>query len=349
VALDGVTLDVARGQVLCLLGQSGCGKSTTLRIAAGLERPDSGLVFVGGRLVEGEGRHEPPETRRVGLMFQDYALFPHLSAKQNVAFGLSKLPKAERERRAEAELARVGLAALKDAYPHTLSGGEQQRVALARLLAPGPDVVLMDEPFSGLDAGLRDEVRGTTLSRLKLEQAAVVMVTHDPDEALRVGDLVAVMEQGRIVQTGSPTEIYRAPKTRRTAAMFGGANLFHARVLNGSANSPFGQTGAKFIVDGEWAEIVFRPSSVKVADQGIPARVLAVRPQGGQLEVEAVIEPVSLPAGVEAPMSVRAAAPLEAGISAGAEIRLFARPEDALVFSCRDRVVGREDRNAKAR
>jgi iron(III) transport system ATP-binding protein len=337
VALDGVTLDVARGQVLCLLGQSGCGKSTTLRIAAGLERPDSGLVFVGGRLVEGEGQHEPPETRRVGLMFQDYALFPHLSAKQNVAFGLSKLPKAEREKRAEAELSRVGLAALKDAYPHTLSGGEQQRVALARLLAPGPDVVLMDEPFSGLDASLRDEVRGTTLSRLKLEQAAVVMVTHDPDEAMRVGDAVAVMEQGRIVQTGTPTEIYRAPKTRQTAALFG-ANLFHARVVNGSANSPFGQAGANFMVDGEWAEIVFRPSSVRVAAEGVPARVLAVRPQGGQLEVEAVIEPVSLPEGVEAPMSVRAAAPLEAGISPGAEIRLNARPEDAFVFPCRDRV-----------
>lgn len=338
VALDGVTLDVARGHVLCLLGQSGCGKSTTLRIAAGLERPDSGLVFVGGRLVEGEGHHEPPETRRVGLMFQDYALFPHLSARQNVAFGLSKLPRAERETRAEDELARVGLSKLKDAYPHTLSGGEQQRVALARMLAPGPQVVLMDEPFSGLDASLRDEVRGTTLSRLKQAEAAVVMVTHDPDEAMRVGDAVAVMEEGRIVQTGSPTEIYRAPKTRRTAALFGGANLFHTRVVNGSANSPFGPTGANFMADGDWAEIVFRPSSVRVADQGVPARVLAVRLQGGQLEVEAQIAPSSLPDGVEAPMSVRAAAPLEAGIAPGVEIRLFARPEDAFVFPCRDRV-----------
>src|SRR6185503_18568647 len=160
----------------------------------------------------------------------------------------------------------------------------------------------------------------------------------DPDEAMRVGDLVAVMEQGRIVQTGTPTEIYRTPKTRQTAALFGGANLFHARVLNGSANSPFGQAGANFMVDGEWAEIVFRPSSVRVAAEGVPARVLAVRPQGGQLEVEAVIEPVSLPAGVEAPMSVRASAPLEAKIGPGAEIRLSARPEDALVFACRDRV-----------
>jgi iron(III) transport system ATP-binding protein len=199
-------------------------------------------------------------------------------------------------------------------------------------------VVLMDEPFSGLDARLRDEVRGTTLSRLKLAEAAVVMVTHDPDEAMRVGDVVAVMEDGRIVQTGSPTEIYRAPKTRQAAALFGGANSFHARVVNGSANSPFGQIGATFVADGEWAEIVYRPSSVKVAEQGVPARVLAVRPHGGGLEVEAVIEPSSLPLGVEAPMSVRAAAPLDAGVVPGAEIRLFARPEEAFVFPCRDRV-----------
>jgi iron(III) transport system ATP-binding protein len=349
IALDGIDLDVGRGEVLCLLGQSGCGKSTTLRIAAGLERPDSGLVYVGGRLVEGEGRHEPPETRRVGLMFQDYALFPHLSARENVAFGLSKLPRAERRKRADEELDRVGLATLKDAYPHTLSGGEQQRVALARLLAPGPDVVLMDEPFSGLDASLRDEVRGTTLSRLKLEQAAVVMVTHDPDEAMRVGDLVAVMEDGRIVQTGTPTEIYRAPKTRQAAALFGGANLFHARVINGYANSPFGQTRANFIPEGASAEVVYRPSAVRVTRHGVSARVLTVRPHGGQLEVEAVIDGSSLPEGVDAPMSsVRAAAALDAGIAPGAEIRLSARPEDAFVFPVATGRTGREDSDAKA-
>ena len=338
MAVDGVTLDARRGEVFCLLGPSGCGKSTTLRIAAGLERPDSGLVFVGGRLVEGEGRHEPPETRRVGLMFQDYALFPHLTAKENVAFGLAKLPRAERDARAEEELAGVGLAGLRDAYPHTLSGGEQQRVALARMLAPKPDVVLMDEPFSGLDAALRDEVRGTTLKRLREAGAAVVMVTHDPDEAMRVATRVALMRGGRIVQEGTPAEIYRHPKDRQAVALFGGANMFHARATNGWVPSPFGQAKANSVAEGEWAEVLYRPASVRVADSGVSARVLAVRPYAGQLEVEAAIVGNALPEGVEIPISVRAAAPLNAALAPGADVYLAARPEDAFVFPCRDEI-----------
>ena len=336
--MDGVTFDVPRGQVLCLLGPSGCGKSTTLRIAAGLERPDSGLVFVGERLVEGMGRHEPPETRRVGLMFQDYALFPHLSAKENVAFGLNRRPKPEREARARQELERVGLAALADAFPHTLSGGEQQRVALARMLAPDPDVVLMDEPFSGLDTSLRDEVRGTTLKRLREAAAAVVMVTHDPDEAMRVGDRIAVMRAGRIIQIGSPQQIYRTPADREIAAMFGGANVFHARVTNGWVASPFGQAAANSVAEGAWAEVLYRPASVRVAEQGLAARVLAVRPFAGQLEVEAAIVGSALPEGLEAPTFVRAAAPLNASLTVGAEVKLSAKPEDALIFPCRDEI-----------
>jgi iron(III) transport system ATP-binding protein len=163
-------------------------------------------------------------------------------------------------------------------------------------------------------------------------------VTHDPDEAMRVGDSVAVMEQGRIIQVGSPTEIYKAPKTRRAAALFGAVNLFHAQVANGWVRSPFGHSPANLIADGAWAEIVYRPSAMKVADTGVPAKVLSVRPMGGQLEVEAAIEASSLPAGVEAPISVWAAAPLEASLAPGADIRLFARPEDAFVFPCLNRV-----------
>ena len=338
MAVDGVSLDVKRGEVLCLLGPSGCGKSTTLRIAAGLERPDSGLVFVGGRLVEGEGRHAPPETRHVGLMFQDYALFPHLTVIQNVAFGLAKLTRAEREARAAEELARVGLTSLRDAFPHTLSGGEQQRVALARMLAPKPDVVLMDEPFSGLDSALRDEVRGTTLKRLKEAGAAVVMVTHDPDEAMRVGDRVALMRGGRVVQIGTPAEIYRHPADPHAAALFGGANIFHARVINGCVASPFGQTATKTVAEGAWAEVLYRSASVRVSDIGVPARILAVRPYAGQFEVEAAILASALPQGVEAPTYVRAAAAMDTALTPGAEIHLAAEPADAFVFPCRDEI-----------
>jgi iron(III) transport system ATP-binding protein len=269
-------------------------------------------------------------------MFQDYALFPHLSAKANVAFGLAKLPRAEREARAEEELARVGMTALKDAFPHTLSGGEQQRVALARMLAPKPDVVLMDEPFSGLDARLRDEVRSTTLKRLREAGTAVVMVTHDADEAIRVGTRVALMHAGQIVQEGTPSEIYDEPKAPQAAALFGGANVFHARVINGWVTSPFGQTAAKSVAEGEWAEVIYRPASVRVAEKGVPARVLAVRPYAGQLEVEAAFLPHALPEGLEAPAMVRAAAPLHLALAPGAEVRLAAEPKDAFVFPCRD-------------
>ncbi len=335
LAVDAVSLDAPRGKVFCLLGPSGCGKSTTLRIAAGLERADSGTVHVGGRIVDGEGRFEPPENRRVGLMFQDYALFPHLTVIKNVAFGLMRLPRAEREKRAEAELSRVGLLSHKDAYPHTLSGGEQQRVALARMLAPDPAVVLMDEPFSGLDARLRDEVRGTTLQRLRQADAAVVMVTHDPDEAMRVADTIALMRQGHIVQQGKPSEIYRMPVDPEAAALFGGANLFHAPVAGGRTRSPFGPLAAPLLPEGSQADIVYRPAAIWLAEEGVPARVVTVRPFAGHLEIEAMIDGPALPMPQKDPILVRASGPLDAAISPGSEIRLNARSEDAFVFPCR--------------
>ena len=333
MAVAGVTLDVPRGAVLCILGPSGCGKSTTLRIAAGLERPDEGSVYIGGRLVEGEGTHVPPDERGIGLMFQDYALFPHLSARGNVAFGLHRLPRRERDRRAMEELGSVGLTHLADAYPHTLSGGEQQRVALARMLAPRPDVVLMDEPFSGLDVSLREQVRATTLKRLREANAASVIVTHDPDEAMRLGDRVAVMREGRIVQEGSPLSLYRTPADAVVAALFGGANVFHAEVRNGLAATPFGPARAA-LRDGEQAEVLFRPGQVRVSGSGVSARVLSVCPVAGGIEVEAALAPDSVPAGVESPAAVRASAALDAGLAPGAYVHLEADPKDAFVFAC---------------
>ncbi len=337
-AVAGVDLDVRRGQVLCLLGPSGCGKSTTLRIAAGLERPDTGLVFAAGRLVEGNGHHVPPEQRGVGLMFQDYALFPHLSVRANVAFGLNRLPRAEQIARADRELARVGLARLAEAYPHTLSGGEQQRIALARMLAPEPAVILMDEPFSGLDASLRETLRGTTLARLREANVAVLIVTHDPDEAMRVGDRVALMGAGKIIQEGTPLELYRAPKVPQAVALFGGANVFHTKVTPEGVRSPFGLVPANGVATGSWAEILFRPGNVRLADRGIQAVVVGVRPFGGATEVEARIVPDFLPEGVESPATVRASAPPGALLIPGLEIRLEADPNDGFVFPCFDKV-----------
>ena len=336
-AVDGASLDVKRGEVLALLGPSGCGKTTTLRIAAGLERPDAGLVFVGGQLVEGESRHVAPERRGVGLMFQDYALFPHLTVKANVAFGLRGVPRAEREARAMDELTRVGLAHLADAYPHTLSGGEQQRVALARMLAPRPAVVLMDEPFSSLDSRQRDELRAATLKRLRENNAAVVIVTHDPDEAMRLGDRIALMRDGRIVQEGAPIDIYRAPHDPQAAALFGGANVFHVRARAGQALSPFGTASAGALHDGDWVEVIYRPSMIGVSEAGVPARVLSARPHDGHLEFEASIDVAALPVGVEAPRLIRANAPLSAHIAPGAAVKLAANPADAFVFPCLDK------------
>jgi iron(III) transport system ATP-binding protein len=328
---------VERGQVLALLGPSGCGKTTTLRIAAGLERPDSGAVFIGGRLIEGEGRHTPPEKRGVGLMFQDYALFPHLTVAKNVAFGLNMVARGERDARVAEELARVGLAHLADAYPHTLSGGEQQRVALARMLAPRPDVVLMDEPFSSLDTKQRDEMRAATLKRLKENGAAVVIVTHDPDEAMRLGDRIALMRDGRIVQEGTPVQIYRAPHDPQAAALFGGANVFHARVTRGLAASPFGTAAANGSPDGNWVEVIYRPSMIGIAEAGVPATVVSARPHDGHLEFEAAIDHAALAEGMEAPALIRANAPLSAGLAVGAAVKLAANPAEAFIFPCLDK------------
>lgn len=340
LAVDDVTLNVNRSEVLCILGPSGCGKSTTLRIAAGLERADTGRVYIGGYLVEGkEGgryRHVSPEKRGIGLMFQDYALFPHLSVKDNIAFGLKGMAPAESVLRVDEEIENIGLSHLADSFPHTLSGGEQQRVALARMLAPRPSVVLMDEPFSGLDSSLRESLRRTTLQHLREAAAAVVIVTHDPDEAMRLGDRVVLMRQGRIVQSGTPLEIYSHPVDRKAASLLGGGNLFHAQIKDGLADSPFGPVSASNLPDGGRVEVYYRASAICIGNEGLLARIRAIRPSQAGLEIEADIAASELPNGAKAPILVLAAAPNDAKLTVGAEIRLSAHPENALVFPCLD-------------
>lgn len=261
--VDGVDLSVAPGQVTCLLGPSGCGKSTTLRMIAGVEAPDQGRIVIDGLEVAGPGAFVPPEARSVGLMFQDFALFPHLDVAGNVGFGL-RGDKALRARRVGELLERVNLAGFGAKHPHQLSGGEQQRVALARALAPRPRVMLMDEPFSGLDNRLRDGIRDTTLEILKEEGAAVVLVTHEPDEAMRMADEIALMRDGRVVQRGAPYNVYNAPVDEDAAAFFSDINVIRGISRGALTETPFGAFLTPGHADGAAVDIVIRPQHLKI-------------------------------------------------------------------------------------
>ncbi|TMV09181.1 ABC transporter ATP-binding protein [Ruegeria sediminis] len=261
--VDDVSLRIRAGQVTCLLGPSGCGKSTTLRMIAGIEMQDSGEIYVDGKLICDTVFRVPPERREIGLMFQDFALFPHLSVADNVAFGL-KGPKEKKRARVEELLAKVDLLRYIDGYPHQLSGGEQQRVALARALAPRPRIMLMDEPFSGLDNRLRDGIRDETLAILKEEDAAVLLVTHEPEEAMRMADEIALMRRGRIVQQGAPYNVYTRPVDKAAVSFFSDINVLRAEVNGALAQTPFGQFLAPGVPDGTKVEIVFRPQHLKL-------------------------------------------------------------------------------------
>ena len=287
--VDGVSLRIQPGQVTCLLGPSGCGKSTTLRMIAGVEMQDSGSIYVDGKLICDTVFRVPPERREIGLMFQDFALFPHLSVAENVSFGLKNIGKADKRARVEELLERVDLLRFIDGYPHQLSGGEQQRVALARALAPKPRIMLMDEPFSGLDNRLRDGIRDETLSILKEQDTAVLLVTHEPDEAMRMADQIALMREGRIVQQGAPYNVYTRPLDRASVAFFSDANVLRAEVSGALAVTPFGQFLAPGVADGTAVDIVFRPQHLRIdfdrggqgpkptAVDGTPARAVVDR------------------------------------------------------------------------
>ncbi|AUQ50524.1 putative putrescine transport ATP-binding protein [Phaeobacter inhibens] len=261
--VDDVSLQIQAGQVTCLLGPSGCGKSTTLRMIAGVEMQDSGEIYVDGKLICDTVFRVPPERREIGLMFQDFALFPHLSVADNVAFGL-KGSKDEKRARVEELLRKVSLSQYIDEFPHQLSGGEQQRVALARALAPKPRIMLMDEPFSGLDNRLRDGIRDETLTLLKEEDAAVLLVTHEPEEAMRMADEIALMRSGKIVQQGAPYNVYTRPADRAAVGFFSDTNVLHAEVNGALAETPFGQFLAPGVPDGTKVDIVFRPQHLRI-------------------------------------------------------------------------------------
>ncbi|MEF3120343.1 ABC transporter ATP-binding protein [Kocuria flava] len=276
-------LTVAQGELVTLIGPSGCGKSTTLRLIAGLERPDEGTVRIAGEVVADGRRFQEPEHRRVGLVFQDHALFPHLTVARNVAFGLDRMPRAERAARVEEVLGLVRLGHLAGRYPHELSGGEQQRVALARALAPRPAVVLLDEPFSSLDESLRGQVRRDTIATLQETGTTAVLVTHDQTEALSVGHRVVVMHDGLIEQADTPERVFEHPATRFVASFMGDADFLPANVDRALLTCEIGIVST---VPG-WADsdvdvdVVLRPHEVAIRpDPASSAHVYAVEYHG---------------------------------------------------------------------
>lgn len=320
-AVEDVSLDIAPGQILCLLGHSGCGKTTLLRLVAGVERPSAGRILINEWVVAAPDRFVPPERRGIGLMFQDFALFPHLTILDNVAFGLRALGRAAAAREAHAALERVGLAHYADHYPHILSGGEQQRVALARAIAPRPSVLLMDEPFSGLDTRMREVMREETLGILKETRATCMIVTHAPEEAMRLGNTVALMRKGHIVQRGTAEELYRAPADIDVARMFSDLNEVPCRVMGGVVDTPLGRYEAGRFADGEEVVLCVRQRDVRLVPpgQGRPGRVLATRFLGDmallEIGVEGLDDPllarvretVSPPPGSEVDVTIDAA------------------------------------------
>jgi iron(III) transport system ATP-binding protein len=278
-AVDRLDLVVAAGETVCLVGPSGCGKTTALRIAAGLEPLQVGRVLIGGQVVADGTIERAPERRGVGMMFQDYALFPHLTIAGNVAFGLAGRPPREREARTREMLEQVGLVEYADFYPHTLSGGQQQRIALARALAPSPRLLLLDEPFSGLDARLREELRADTLALLRRSGTATLMVTHDPEEAMFMADRLEVMRAGRIEQQGTPRDIYDRPVNPFVAAFFSQVNRLDGLVVGGRVTTPVLDLPAGELREGTRVDVVVRPEAVRLtpaAEQEPAAATIAL-------------------------------------------------------------------------
>ncbi len=319
-ALEDISFSAPAGEITCLLGASGCGKSTLLGLAAGLLTVQHGSILIGGDVLADERRSPPPEARPVGLVFQDGALFPHMTIAANIAFGLPKTRHGE----VEGWLAQVGLAGLGPRYPHELSGGQQQRAALARAMAPGPQVLLMDEPFASVDIVLRRKLRRDCRLLLREAGATTVLVTHDPAEALDIADRIAVMEAGRIIQFGTPQELHEAPATAAIGAIFSGAQVIAGTSVEQGLDTPFGfwplaslvggQTEAcalDLLVQADRLTLVADVRGCRVRDvhpMGQRARVLLESTDGASITVETAlpVDPGKAYSVVPDPESVRA-------------------------------------------
>ncbi len=323
--LSDISLTAEPGEVLCLLGPSGSGKTTLLRIAAGIEAQTFGRVMLNDREIAGPNVFLPPEKRSIGLMFQDFALFPHMSILDNVRFGLTALSREDAILEAHTALGRVGLERHAKSYPHVLSGGEQQRVALARALAPRPAVLLMDEPFSGLDSRLKDSVRAETLGVLRQSRATAIVVTHDADEAMRMADRIALLKDGRLVQVGTAQELFLAPANLFVAGFFSELNLFDSIAKNGVADSAVGSFKADFQTGIE-VTVAVRIGSVEASEKSgdLQARVMSRRFLGDFELVEFAVPDSETP--------VRAKIRCGTLSTLAREVFLTIRKSDVLVF-----------------
>lgn len=264
-AVNQASWSAQSGQIICLLGHSGCGKTTMLRLIAGLETPTEGSIQLERKVLWDPYQQVQAEERNIGFVFQDYALFPHLSVLENVMFGLKKIPKHERQSIAENALKHVSMSHHIHNYPYTLSGGEQQRVALARALAPKPHVLLMDEPFSNLDHRLRDQIRQSTIEILKQTSTTTIIVTHDPEEALQIADQIILMHQGKIIQSGTPKQLYFQPKTLFAARYFSDLNEIKTQIQDQQLHTIFGNIATpKHLTSNNEIRCYFRPHQLRV-------------------------------------------------------------------------------------
>ena len=327
-SIEDVSFSIERGEVVTLLGPSGCGKTTMLRLAAGLETPRDGEIWLDGKLVSDATHIVPPEDRGIGYMFQDYALFPHLSVLENVVFGLKEKGSAAMRRGLDV-LSETDLEALADSYPHELSGGQQQRVALARALAPKPSVILLDEPYVGLDSRLRERIRDQMLHVLKASETAALMVTHDAEEAMFMSDHIVVLRGGQVQQTGRPVNLYCQPNSAFVAEFFGEVNQIEGVVTNGKIETVLGTFAAPdSCSDGQDVQIVIRYEALNIEPDsaGANAEVMEARLLG-----RASLIHLSAPTGTDE-LHLHARVPGLNSLPSGSQVRITVDPSQAFVF-----------------
>lgn len=325
--LNKLDLTLTPGEIVCLLGESGSGKSTILRVAAGIQPVDAGEVRINDQIVSSTQIQVPPEQRGIGLMFQDFALFPHLSLLENVAFGLADLGRKQARQQALTALTRVGLQGREHDFPHMLSGGQQQRLALARTIAPRPGIIMLDEPFSGLDARMRESVRTETLAVLRETHATSLIVTHDPEEAMLLGDRMALLRHGKIVQIDDVATVYAAPVDLAAARFLAPLSEISAEVNNGKASTPLGDVLTPGRANGTKVVIGVRAvGAVEMSRKkpGIPGRIVTKWHALGVDICEVLV------AGIAAPIKVRQRANAQHNVGDDIFLRLIS--EHVLVF-----------------